>query len=189
MVGKKYGLQPGWRSPSVTLPVLVWIALASIMTSDGEAWAKSRDLVATPTLMGSPLQVIESRMRSGEIQRFESTMLDSPLQLIGSPFGPYRFATLPNIQDFWATRRSFSMLPAMFQTPGGMLQLLPSYVLPFAGMYAPVYFAGETEEAATPPAPTRPAAPPKFFSARCGQFAEISIPPDSTLTDEENKPC
>lgn len=139
--------------------------------------------------MGSPLQVIESRMRSGQLQRFESTMLDSPLQLIGSPFGPYRFATLPNIQDFWATRRSFSMLPAMFQTPGGMLQLLPSYVLPFAGMYAPVYFAGETEEAATPPASTRPAAPPKFFSARCGQFAEISIPPDSTLTDEENKPC
>ena len=187
--GEKHRVQRAWRSPSVSLPVLAWISLVSLMITQGGAWAWTRDLVATPALMGSPLQVVESRMRSGQLQRFESRMLDSPLQLIGSPFGPYRFATLPNLQDLWATRRSISMLPAMVQTPRGTLLLLPYYALPFANMYVPIHSAAPPQEATTTSAPTRPAAPPKLFSARCGQFAEIAIPPDSTLTDEENKPC
>jgi hypothetical protein len=153
------------------------------------AWARARDLVATPTLMGSPLQVIESRMRAGEIQWFESQMLDSPLQLIGSPFGPYRFATLPNLQDFLASRRSISMLPSMYQTPLGMLLMLPPYVAPYTSGYTFYYPDEPAEEAISLSVPVRPAAPPKFFSSRCGQFEEIAVPRGGILADEENKPC
>ena len=183
------GLLGGRRRPHMMFPISIWVICASAMIMEGTVRAGTRDLVATPPLMGSPLHAIESRMRSGEIQRFESRMLDSPLQFIGSPFGPYRFATLPNLQDLRATRRSISALPAMLQTPRGMLLLLPSYVVPFATAYALVSSARAMEEATTPPTSARPAAAPKFFSARCGQFVEMTIPPDSTLTDEENKPC
>jgi hypothetical protein len=185
---KKTG-QRAWQSPYAVLPVLVWIALASVVSNEGETWARARDLVATPPLMGSPLQVIESRMRPSQIQRFESRMLDSPLQLIGSPFGPYRFATLPNLQDLWATRQALPILPVMLQTRRGTLLLLPYFVLPLMKEYFPVHSAAVTEEtAASLPSP-RFVAKPKFFSARCGQFVEIVVPPDASLTDEENKPC
>ena len=163
--------------------ILLSLSLLMAVVGQEQAWAWTRDLVATPTLMGSPLQVIESRMTVGRLQRFESRMLDSPLQLIGSPFGPYRFATLPNLFDLWATRRAVSTLPAMLQMPRGMLLLLPSYVVPFATRYA------VTEEPAAPPDPPKPAAAPKFFSARCGHFVEMTIPRDSNLTIEEDKPC
>jgi hypothetical protein len=190
MVGKKYRPQRVWRFFYATLPILVCIAVVlAIVNTQEPASARTRDLVATPALMGSPLQVIESRMSSGQLQRFESRMLDSPLQLIGSPFGPYRFATLPNLQDLRATRRSISALPAMFQVPRGVLLLLPYYVVPFATRYVLVPSAGVTEEANTPPVSARPAAAPKFFSARCGQFVEIAIPVKTNLTDEETKPC
>lgn len=189
MVGRRYRLQRAWRSSYAPSSILLCITVASaILNCQEGAWARARDLVATPVLMGSPLQVIESQMRAGEIQWFESQMLDSPLQLIGSPFGPYRFATLPNIQELRATRRSISLLPSMYQTPPGMLLTLPPYVLPFTNSYA-VYPDEPTEEAITPPVPARPAAPPKFFSARCGQFEEMVVPPGGYLTNEENKPC
>ena len=186
---EKVRMQRAWRLSNLTLPVFVGLLLLSVTISLGRACAWTSDLVATPALMGSPLQAIESRMRSGQLQRFESRMPDSPLQLIGSPFGPYRFATLPNLQDLWIARRSISTLPAMFQTARGMLLLLPHYVVPVANRYSVVSSAPATEEAATSPTPTRPAAPPKFFSARCGGFVEMTIPAETNLTDEESKPC
>lgn len=186
--GQKNKAQRVRCSPYLTFPLLVWIALASLISSEGETWAWTRDLVATPALMGSPLQVIESRMRSGQLQRFESTMLDSPLQLIGSPFGPYRFATLPNLQELRATRRSISALPAMVQIPRGVLLLLPYYVVPPPN-YFRFYSVAVTEETSASLPAIRPPAKSKFFSARCGQFVEITIPPYTSLTDEENKPC
>lgn len=185
--GEKLRIQRGRQARYLILLALVWGALISPMASEKESLARSRDLVATPPLMGSPLQVIESRMRSGEIQRFESRMLDSPLQLIGSPFGPFRFATLPNFLDLWATRQSISMLPAMLQTPRGILLLLPYYVLPLAQEY----LAGQSETVAEdlPASQPQSVAKPKFFSARCGTFMEILVPPNGHLSDEENKPC
>ncbi|WHZ17318.1 MAG: hypothetical protein OJF52_004170 [Nitrospira sp.] len=184
---EKQRMHRGGRARQVILLALIWGALVSPMAGERESLARSRDLVATPPLMGSPLQVIESQMRSGEIQRFESRMLDSPLQLIGSPFGPFRFATLPNFQDLWATRQSISMLPAMLQTPRGILLLLPYYVLPLAQEY----LAGQSETVAEdlPASQPQSVAQPKFFSARCGTFMEILVPPNGHLSDEENKPC
>ena len=189
-VGERRCPRQIWRSSYVTLSLLLClgVVLAGMNAAQEHAWARARDLVATPILMGSPLQVIESRMRAGEIQWFESQMLDSPLQLIGSPFGPYRFATLPNLQDLRATRRSISLLPAMYHMPPGMLLMLPPYVLPFTNSYT-VYSDQPTEETIILSVPVRPAAPPKFFSARCGQFEEIAVPPGGILADEENKPC
>ena len=189
LAGERRSPQRTWHSSYAILSILVCItAVLAIVNAQERAWARARDLVATPVLMGSPLQVIESRMRAGEIQWFESQMLDSPLQLIGSPFGSYRFATLPNLQDFWATRRSISLLPGMFQTPQGMLLMLPPYVLLFTNSY-PVYPVEPPEDAIVPSVPARAVAPPKFFSSRCGQFEEIAVPPGGILADEENKPC
>ena len=189
MVGKRYLPQQTERSSYATFSILVCIGVVlAIVNVQERVWARGEDLVSTPVLMGSPLQVIESRMRAGEIQWFDSQMLDSPLQLIGSPFGPYRFATLPNIQDLWATRRSISLLPGMFQTPAGMLLMLPPYVLPFTNRYT-IHANEPTEETITPPASARPAAPPKFFSSRCGQFVQMTIPVETNLVDEESKPC
>ena len=170
--------------------VLIWLSLPIMLfVSQGLASAWTRDLVATPALMGSPLQVIESRMAPGRIQRFESRMPDSPLQLIGSPFGPYRFATLPNLQDLRATRRALSTLPAMLQTSRGILLQLPYYVIPPVARYALVLPPGATEEMTAPVVAARPAAAPKFFSSRCGQFVQMTIPVETNLTDAENKPC
>ena len=187
-VGEKKSVHRAWGSSYAALPVLIWIALASVMSSEGETWARARDLVATPPLMGSPLQPIESRMRSGRLQRFESGMLDSPLQLIGSPFGPFRFAALPNLQELWATRQALPILPVMLQTRRGTLLLLPYFVLPLSNRYSPVHSLVTEQPVASLP-PVRPPAKPKFFSARCGQFVEIAIPQDGNLTDEESKPC
>lgn len=159
------------------------------MIMEGTVRAGTRDLVATPPLMGSPLQPIESRMRAGQLQRFESRMLDSPLQLIGSPFGPFRFAALPNLQELWATRQALPILPAMLQTRRGTVLLLPYYVLPLGSQYFRLYSAAGTEETAASLPALRPPAKSKFLSARCGQFVEMTIPHDSILTDEENKPC
>ena len=185
---KENNLCLAWRAPHVVLFILLLLPLLMPIIGQEPAWAWTRDLVATPPLMGSPLQVIESRMRTGRLQRFESRMLDSPLQFIGSPFGPYRFATLPNLYDLRATRRAVSILPAMVQIPRGMLLLLPYYVAPFSPTYVlPPSPAIEEPTAAS--VPSKPAAPPKFISARCGQFVEMAIPADSNLSNEENKPC
>ena len=187
-VGEKKRVQRAWLSSYAALPLLIWIALASVMSSEGETWARGRDLVATPPLMGSPLQPIESWMSSGRLQRFESGMLDSPLQLIGSTFGSFRFAALPNLQELWATRQALPILPVMLQTRRGTLLLLPYFVLPLSNRYSRVKSLVTEEPAASLP-PGRPAAKPKFFSARCGQFVEIAISSDSNLSDEESKPC
>ena len=178
--------------PARGLTLLAFLLLVFLMPpAAGEIWGWPRDLVATPALMGSPLQVIESQMSSGRIQRFESLMLDSPLQLIGSPYGPYRFATIPNLQALWATRRAVSTLPAMLQTRGGMLMILPYYAVPLLSMYSLDHPALEVVEADTLPAAAavKPAAFPKFISYRCGDFMEMTIPVDKVLIDEERKPC
>lgn len=185
--GEKRRIQRAWRFLSVPLSILIWTALASIIISEGETWAKARDLVATPVLMGSPLQVIESRMRSGQLQRFESRMLNSPLQLIGSPFGPYRFATLPNFQELWATRQSLSIFPAMLQARHGMLLLLPYYVIPLTS--GDLAIQSDTMAEEPPATQPQPIAKSKFISARCGTFMEILVPPGAQLSDEESKPC
>jgi hypothetical protein len=177
-----------WQVHHVVLFILLLVPLLMPIIGQEPAGAWTRDLVATPPLMGSPLQVIESRMRTGRLQRFESRMLDSPIQLIGSPFGPYRFATLPNFYDLRATRRAVSTLPAMVQIPQGMLLLFPSYVVPFSATYVLPPSSAIVEESTTA-VPSKPPAPPKFFSARCGQFIEITIPVETSLSDEENKPC
>lgn len=177
------------RAPRVVLFILLLLPLLMPIIGHAPAGAWTRDLVATPPLMGSPLQIIESRMQTGRLQRFESRMLDSPLQLIGSPFGPYRFATLPNLYDLRATRRAVSTLPAMVQIPRGMLLLFPYYVVPFSTTYVLPPSPAIIEEPAAASVPSKPAAPPKFLSARCGQFVEVMVPSDSNLTLEEDKPC
>jgi hypothetical protein len=173
--------------------MVLWISitiLAGILNTASTVHARTRDLVATPPLMGSPLQGIDSQMSAGEMQRFESRMLDSPLQLIGSPFGYHRFATLPNFHTVWASRRAISALPAMVQTPYWTVLLLPYYVVPYVYITAasPLlsvvreqdFHSGERQVSA---------GRPKFFSARCGQFTEIVAPLEGSLEEEENKPC
>lgn len=171
----------------------LWICitiLTGILSTGASVHARTRDLVATPPLMGSPLQGIESHMRAGEMQRFESRMLDSPLQLIGSPFGYHRFATLPNFHALRASRRAMSVLPAMVQNPYWTVLLLPYYVVPnlYVTLASPLVSIEQDEKFASEERQVS-ARKPKFFSARCGLFAEIVAPSEGSLEDEENKPC
>lgn len=40
-----------------------------------------------------------------------------------------------------------------------------------------------------PPPPPKPAAPAKFWTARCGSFVELQVSPTMNLIEEEQKSC
>jgi hypothetical protein len=139
--------------------------------------------------MDSPVTRFDSRMRDSAIQRHDSRMKESPTQLIGNPFGPYRFATFPNLQEAWASRQTAGRFPAMVQTIDGTLLVLPPYTaspLPMKLLLHPEAYA---QDEALLSVPSRPAAPAKIISLHCGQPVTLTIPPDKTLAEVEATPC
>jgi hypothetical protein len=154
-----------------------------------QAVAKTRDLVATPGLMDSPVARFDSRMRDSAIQRHDSRMRESPTQLIGNPFGPYRFATSPNLQEAWASRQTAGRFPAMVQTIDGTVLVLPPYVAPLLPVKLLLYPEAYLEDEAPLSIQPRPAAPAKIISLRCGKPVTLTIPPGKTLADIEAGPC
>jgi hypothetical protein len=163
-------------------------ALVSTGLAD-QAVPKTRDLVATPGLMDSPVARFDSRMRDSAIQRHDSRMRESPTQLIGNPFGPYRFATSSNLQEAWASRQTAGGFPAMVQTIDGTVLVLPPYAAPLLTIevfpQSEVYDESESVSAVQP----RPAAPAKIISLQCGNPVTLIIPPGKTLAEIEDMPC
>ena len=176
-------------------PILARLGIAAILCGSlytgliDRAQARTRDLVATPGLMDSPVARYDSRMRDSAIQRHDSRMRESPTQLIGNPFGPYRFATSPNLQEAWASRQTAGGFPAMVQTIDGTVLVLPPYVaspLPVELLLQPQAY---DESESVPVVQPRPASPPHIISLRCGKPVILTIPPGKTLADMEASPC
>ena len=167
---------------------LALLMAASVGGADTAAWADtSRWIGLFPNLLDSPVRHYESRMMNSPVEYFESRMPNSPAQLIGSPFGPYRFATLPSAVELRVTRRSVWWLPAMFHTPQGTLLVLPPYVLPQSLRPTSTRMPARYAEAPIPSEPRT--APPKFIILRCGRYIEVNNLKERTLRDKEQEPC
>lgn len=164
------------------------LALCGMLFVASDAWPKSSRWWLFPNLLDSTVQGFDSDMLSSPVERFESQLMNSPAQPIGSPFAPYRFATLPNTVEVYTGRQSLGWLPAMLQTPQGTLLLLPPYTLP-QSLWLELGIS-PFAEAETPLAiPAKVIPRPKFISLRCGRFVEIKIPASGTLQDWEEQPC
>jgi hypothetical protein len=178
------------RTPTRRLGFTLFLcALIHHTDLTGQACAKTRDLVATPGLMDSPVARFDSRMRDSAIQRHDSRMRESPTQLIGNPFGPYRFATSPNLQEAWASRQAAGGFPAMVQTIDGTVLVLPPYVIPPFPVEMLLQPGTTDESEAVPVVQPRPAGPPKIISLHCGKPLTLAIPPDTMLSEVEASPC
>jgi hypothetical protein len=174
---------------------IVRLGLAAILCGlvhtgvSDRAHAKTRDLVSTRGLMDSPVARFDSSMRDSAIQRHDSRMRESPTQLIGSPFGPYRFATLPNLQEAWASRQAAGGFPSMVQTIDGTVLVLPPYVAPLLPVERLLQAEVTDEGESIPVVQPRPVRPPHIISLHCGKPVTLTIPPDTTLADMEARPC
>ena len=177
----------GFSNHCCRLIYLALLVVAHTATADTDVWAKtSRWTGPFPNLLDSPVQPFESRLMRSPVEYFDSRMMNSPVQLIGSPFGPYRFATLPSVVELWTTRRSVGWLPAMLQTPQGIVLLLPAYALPRSMWLRPALPA-VTDPQDAPSFKPRPVPKPKFISVVCGRFLEMTIPESGTLSEKENQ--
>lgn len=176
-------------------PSLARLGLAAVLCGSlhveliNQAVAKTRDMVATPSLMDSPVARFDSRMRDSAIQRHDSRMRESPTQLIGNPFGPYRFATSPNLQEAWASRLAAGGFPAMLQTIDGTVLVLPPYAAPPLAMEVFLQPEAYDQSEAVPVVPPSPVAPAKIISFRCGKPVTLTVPYGKTLADVEASPC
>ena len=168
--------------------LLLSIILSCLSKPDGVALAARYPTGALfPNLLSSPVWNFDSHMMKSPVQYFDSRMMNSPAQAIGSPFAPYRFATLPSLVELWTARGSAGWLPAMLETPLGVLLLLPPYAAPqWMWVVAPMVRTVETAESPSKP---RRLPGPKFITLRCGRFIEVTVQKSQSLLDVEQQSC